>query len=257
MPSVAASPAIERTVELFETPMAPPEWPLRDGYLDWLGEEEPIGRHPGQRWMGSHTLPLVYERIWRPIGARVLMGVGGPGPHREHRMAVEMLSLAGGESVLDVGCGPGNFTRAFARATGEGVVVGLDASRTMLARAVADTGAANVAYVRADACGLPFRDGSFEAVCCFAALYLIEHPMRALDEMVRVLAPGGHLALLSSCTRGPVPNGLARPLVKSLTGVRMFARDELTGAVRDRRLAAIQQRVSGLGQFVWARKPAA
>lgn len=255
MASAATSPAIERVIELLETPVAPSGRRLHDGYLDLLGEEDPIGLHPGQRWMCSHTLPLVYERIWRPVGARVLLG-GGAGSHREHRMAVEMLSLVGGESVLDVGCGPGNFTRVFARATGKGLVVGLDASRTMLARAVVDTDAANVAYVRADACRLPFRDGSFGAVSCFAALYLIENPMRALDEIVRVLAPGGHLALLSSCSRGPFPIALTRPLIKGLTGVRMFARDELTGRLLERRLTTIQQRVSGLGQFVWAQKPA-
>src|SRR3712207_8993187 len=44
--------------------------------------------------------------------------------------------------------------------------------------------------VRADASDLPFRDASFDAVCCFAALYLIEHPMRAVAEIARVLAPG-------------------------------------------------------------------
>ncbi len=255
MASAAARPAIERVVELLATPLAPSQRRQHDGYLDLLGQEDPIGPHPGQRWMGSHVLPLVYERIWRPVGARVLMGLGAPGPRGEERMAVDMLSLAGGESVLDVGCGPGNFTRVFARASGEGIVVGLDASQTMLARAVADTDAANVVYVRADACSLPFRDGSFAAVCCFAALYLIEHPMRAIDELVRVLAPGGRLALLSSCTRGPLPVWLARPAVKGLTGVRMFGSDELTGRLREQRLTGIHQRVSGLGQFVWAQKP--
>ena len=104
--------------------------------------------------------------------------------------------------MLDVGCGPGNFTRSFARSAEDGTVVGLDTSRTMLARAVQETHAENVAYVRADACALPFRDSSFDAICCFAALYLIEHPIQAVDEITRVLAPGGHLVLLSSCGRG-------------------------------------------------------
>jgi ubiquinone/menaquinone biosynthesis C-methylase UbiE len=77
----------------------------------------------------------------------------------------------------------------------------------MLALAVRNTRNANAAYVRADACALPFRDGSFDAICCFAALYLIERPMQALDEIARVLAPGGRVALLSSCNRGPLPAG--------------------------------------------------
>ena len=62
----------------------------------------------------------------------------------------------------------------------------------------------------ASATDLPFRDGSFDAVCCFAALYLIEEPLRAVAEIARVLAPGGRVALLSSVARGPVPAGAHR-----------------------------------------------
>ena len=158
--------------------------------------------------------------------------------------------------MLDLACGPGNFTRDFASATGGSLVVGIDASKTMLAIAVRKTESANLAYVRGDACTLPFRDGSFDAICCFAALYLIERPMRAVDEIARVLAPGGRVALLSSCNRGPLPAAITSPLVKSLTGVRVFGRDELTRALTARGLTDVGQHVSGLAQFVAARKPA-
>ena len=46
-----------------------------------------------------------------------------------------------------------------------------------------------VAYVRGDAQDLPFRDQSFDAVCCFAALHLFADPMKALDSITRVLTP--------------------------------------------------------------------
>jgi ubiquinone/menaquinone biosynthesis C-methylase UbiE len=79
----------------------------------------------------------------------------------EHRIARLLLGLTPGDGVLDVACGPGNFTRDFARVVGvTGLAVGIDASPTMLARAVRDTPASeydNVAYVRADAVDLPFR----------------------------------------------------------------------------------------------------
>ena len=140
----------------------------------------------------------------------------------ERRIALRMLDLSPNSRVLDLACGPGNFTREFARVADEGLVVGLDASQAMLAVAVRETNSANVAYVRGDACALPFSDGSFDAVCCFAALYLIEQPMRALDEIARVLAPGGRAALLSSCQRGLMRAGATSALVRAVSGVRIF-----------------------------------
>jgi SAM-dependent methyltransferase len=257
MDSYAPPLALDRALELFRASSRPADPQLHDGYLDLLGRDDPTGPHPGQRWMASQTLPVIYERLWRPLGDRLLMGVTAPGMRGEHRAALGMLALSGGERVLDVGCGPGNFTRRFADAAGEGLVIGLDASRTMLARAVSETDAGNVVYVLGDACALPFRDASFDAVCCFAALYLIEGPTRAIDELVRVLAPGGRLAILSSCNRGPIPLAMSRPIVKALTGVRMFGRDELTSALRARGLCDVERRVTGLAQFVAARRPGA
>jgi SAM-dependent methyltransferase len=232
---------------------------IRDGYLDLLGEEDdPTGRRPGQRLMVSRALPLIYERVWRPLGGRALMGALGPSMAGERRIALEMLAIAPGDRVLDVACGPGNFTRAFADAAGaSGVVVGLDASRTMLTQAVRERPGDGVEYVLASATDLPFSDGSFDAVCCFAALYLIEDPLRAVDEIVRVLAPGGRVALLSSVARGPLPAGVSDAVVRPLTGVRIFGREEFTRALRDHGLVDVRRRISGLAQFVSARRPGA
>lgn len=247
--------AVERAMALLDSRDRLPEPVLRDGFVDVLGTQDPTGAHPGQRLMLSRTLPLIYERAWRPIGARALMGVRGPGPRQEHRMALRMLELRGEDRVLDLACGPGNFTRSFAKAAKPGLVVGLDASASMLELAVRETEAENVAYVRGDACELPFPDACFDAVCCFAALYLIDRPIAAIDEIVRVLAPGGRVALLASCNRGPLPAGLSNVVVRRLTGVRIFARDELRDALAERGLVDIDQRVMGLAQFVSARRP--
>jgi ubiquinone/menaquinone biosynthesis C-methylase UbiE len=249
--------ALEGALGLLAAAPEPANMDLEHGYLDLLGGQDPTGTHPAQRLMVSRALPLVYQRFWRPLGGRLLMGLTGPGTAEEHRMALEMLSIEPGDRVLDVACGPGNFSRDFARAARDGLVVGIDASASMLAVAVRETESANLAYLRGDARALPFRDGSFDAVCCFAALYLIEEPMRALAEIVRVLAPGGRVALLTSCSRGPLPAQVTSRVVRRLSGVRIFARDELTRAMKDDGLVEIDQRVTGLAQFLSARKPEA
>ena len=218
----------------------------RDGYLDLLGDDDALGAGPSQRLMGSRVLPVIYERIWRPLGSTVLaLGASSP---------LEVLEVHPGDTVLDVACGPGNFTRAFARAVAPGgIAVGVDASRTMLAEAVREGG--DAPYARADAAALPFRDAAIDAVCCFAALYLIERPFEAIAELARVLAPGGHVALLASVARGPLPAVLADAVVRPATGIRVFGRDDLTGALRQHGLVDVRRRVSGVAQIVSARRP--
>lgn len=254
-PAGHSEAAIEAAVELLRPGDRPRRPTAAAGYLDLLEERDAIGPHPGQQLMASRLLPLIYERFWRPLGGRVLLGMIGPGTAEEHLLAREMLRIAPGDRVLDVACGPGNFSREFARAAGDGLVIGLDASRTMLATAVREGGPANLAYVRGDACALPFAEGTFDAVCCFAALYLIEEPLRAIEEIARVLAPGGRVALLASCARGPLGTGAVRSAVRALTGIRLFGEDELTAALVACGLADTNRRIAGLGQFVYARKP--
>jgi len=246
---------MEQALELFEPHRRPAELDREGGYLDLLGAAK-AGGNAAQRLMRSRAVPLVYQRFWRPVAGRLLMGLTGPGTEEEHRIALAMLAISPGDRVLDVACGPGNFTLDFALAAGNGPVVGIDSSQTMLGVAVRENPMGNLAYVRGDARDLPFRDGSFDAVCCFAALYLIEEPMQALAEMVRVLAPGGRLALMSSCNRGPVPTSVANAVVRGLSGVRVFGQDELTRALEAQGAIDIERKVSGLAQFVSARKPA-
>ena len=85
--------------------------------------------------MTTRFVPAIYERYWRPGAGAGGQGVTGPGMAEEIRIARLLLGLGAGDVVLDVACGPGNFTREFARTVGgEGLVVGIDASRTMLDR---------------------------------------------------------------------------------------------------------------------------
>jgi SAM-dependent methyltransferase len=227
------------------------------GYLDLLGDLTPRSPGPLQDLMFTSIVPRIYERWWRPALGRAMKGVFGPGMAEERRIARLLLGLTPGDGVLDVACGTGNFTRDFAKAVGsEGLVVGIDVSVTMLDRAAGDTEKAaleHVAYVRGDAQELPFRDHSFDAVCCFAALHLMTNPMRALDRMTAVLNPGGRLALFTSVRGRSAPLRTAESLVQARGGAWMFERDELVEALRARGYGEIRQRLTGVTQFLGAR----
>jgi SAM-dependent methyltransferase len=227
------------------------------GYLDLLaGELESTGT--AQDLMTTRFVPAIYERYWRPALARAVKGVTGPGMAEEARIARLLLGLGPGDVVLDVACGPGNFTREFARAVGDdGLAVGIDASRTMLSRGAAEleaAGLSNLALVRGDATHLPFRDGSFDAVCCFAALHLFAEPFTALDEMRRVLGAGGRIAIMTSVRRQLTLPPL-KPLIERASGMRMFESDEIVGALQERGFENVRQRLAGLVQFVGGRLP--
>ena len=107
--------------------------------------------------------------------------------------------------------------------------------------------------MRGDAIRLPFRDGSFDAICCFAALHLFDEPLAALDAMARVLAPGGRVAILTSA-RAPLTPAPVGALVGAATGLRVFGRDEITSALEERGFVDVKRRISGLAQFVGGRR---
>jgi len=226
------------------------------GYLDLLGDEAPDSTGVTQDLMLTRIVPVVYERWWRPTLAWAAKGLTGPGMAEEVRIARLFLGLGRGDRVLDVACGPGNFSRAFAHAAGDdGLVVGIDASQTMLARGAEDTrkaGLENLALVRGDATALPFEAASFDCVCCFAALHLFADPFGAIDEMRRVLAPGGRIAIMTSIRR-PVTVRPMKPVVERLSGMRVFEPEEITGALGERGFENVRCRVSGLVQFVGGR----
>ena len=230
---------------------------FEDGVLDALGDAgAPPSTGRVQDLMLTRAVPLVYEGLWRPFWGRLAVGPLGPGLADERRLARLLLDLKPGDDVLDVACGSGGFTRDFARAVGPaGLAVGLDASATMLARAVRDTDDESwgeVAYVRADATATPFADDAFDAVCVFLALHLMADPMAVLDELVRVLRPGGHLAVMTTSQLRSAP---LRALVRAggrASGQRIFERDEISDALRARGFGELHVRRTGVLQFVGA-----
>lgn len=102
--------------------------------------------------------------------------------------------IARGERVLDVACGTGVLACAAAqRAGAEGAVAGLDASEEMLA--VARRKNAKIEWKHGRAESLPFPDASLDRVVSQFGFMFFDDRSAALREMMRVLRPGGRLAV--------------------------------------------------------------
>lgn len=101
----------------------------------------------------------------------------------EYALAVRQLAHRPGDSLLDVGCGTGWFTRR--AAAGDLVATGLDPNPAWLDYARAHSSPA-LAWVEGDAQHLPFADASFDHVLSIAALCFVDDERRAVAEIVRV-----------------------------------------------------------------------
>jgi len=201
-------------------------------YLDVLGGRDPGGPRRG----------------WTQAISRVRLGFAGPSAGEKRQAVLALARVREGDQVIDVGCGPGECTRHLARAAGEGLTIGLDASEAMVATAAAKADRENLAYLRGDACALPFEDETFDVACSAGAIQWVEEPMVALGEMARVLAPGGRLVVASSHARRDRRHG-------ARGGATVFGGDELTAALRECGLGEIGQKAIRRGQVVVAQKP--
>ncbi|MFW6135501.1 MAG: methyltransferase domain-containing protein [Chloroflexota bacterium] len=106
------------------------------------------------------------------------------------------LELVPAPLVLDVATGTGRLPRALLRQPPfRGRVIGLDLSRGMLRQAVRRTAqfADRLTFIWQEAGRLPFEDSAFDAVTCLESLEFMPDPEHVLEELVRVLRPGGVL----------------------------------------------------------------
>jgi ubiquinone/menaquinone biosynthesis C-methylase UbiE len=140
---------------------------------------------------------LLYDLVapFYPISSRLFHA-------HAHAKTLEMLNLQNGSSVLEVAMGSGEMFQRLVRANPGGQTIGVDFSANMSAKSQAKIRATHVGADAhcpcTDARQLPFRDGSFDAlVCCYLFELLNEgHMLQAMDEMARVIKPGGRLGLI-------------------------------------------------------------
>lgn len=123
------------------------------------------------------------------------------------KKALAVLAPGASDAVLDVACGTGSLV--FEIAPRVEAVAGLDLSpgmldiaRSTLLRAGGGT-SSNIQFHLGSSNALPFPDSEFTAVVCTTALHHFPEPQRSIDEMARVLAPGGRVVIGDVCRDSP------------------------------------------------------
>lgn len=111
--------------------------------------------------------------------------------------------LAGYDRILDVGTGEGQVARLVA-AQGSSLVAGIDPTANQVA--VATERGGGPVYARSGADALPFADGAFDAVVACLVFEHIEAVDEAIDEVARVLRPGGRFAFFLNHPLLQTPN---------------------------------------------------
>jgi ubiquinone/menaquinone biosynthesis C-methylase UbiE len=165
-------------------------------------------------WIVALVLPIDLRRAATWMGGSfVLTGLAMIassrfGKLRARDRTLDALGLRGDERVLDVGCGRGLMLIGAAKRLPKGQAVGVDLwsqrdlsenrSDATLANARAEGVAERVEVVDGDMRAMPFSDASFDVVVSSFAIHNLarrDDRRRAIHEIVRVLAPGGRVAI--------------------------------------------------------------
>ena len=144
---------------------------------------EMFGRIAPRYDLLNHVLSLDIDKLWRRRVARAFSAV----LHESNA------------SVLDLCCGTGDLAFAFRKEAPSGAkIIGSDFVPEMLVRARAKAAAANaeVEFIESDALNLPFAAASFDLVSCAFGFRNLANYECGLNEILRVLKPGGAAAIL-------------------------------------------------------------
>lgn len=199
-------------------------------------------------------------------GARSSFGCGDP---------LALLGLAPGQTVLDLGSGPGlDAIEAARRVLPGGSVIGVEMTQQMIAAAERNakaSGVNNVEFRAGDADSLPVSDGSIDHVISNCVVNLVPDKKKVFSEIYRVLKPGGSFSITDLVGENLPPDVLASAAslcsciggapseTEYLDAIRLAGFSDLDVADRFRWDAP---ELAGTGGIVWslkitARKPSA
>jgi ubiquinone/menaquinone biosynthesis C-methylase UbiE len=159
-----------------------------------------------------------------------------------HEQASQLTAgLPDGAAVLEVAPGPGYLAIELAKLH-RFEVTGLDISRTMVEIAHENAAAAGVAidFQRGDATSMPFADASFDLIVCQAAFKNFRRPVSGLDEMHRVLRPGGLAVIQDMCNEATTAEIDREVRSQELGAVNAFITRRVLARLRNRAFSTAQ-----------------
>ena len=131
--------------------------------------------------------------------------------------------------ILDVGCGGGRTIQKLAELAQEGKIYGVDYAQGSVATATAINQslmeAGRVEIHQASVSQLPFPDAKFDLVITAESLYYWPDPVRDMQEVARVIKPGGMLIMIAESYKNNRFDKVQRPIMK-LIGAAQFSPDE-------------------------------
>jgi ubiquinone/menaquinone biosynthesis C-methylase UbiE len=142
---------------------------------------------------------------------------------------IGLLDIQANDKVLEVGFGPGVGIQLLLRSAPTGYVAGVDSSEEMVEQATARNAksAKSVDLRRGSAESLPFQDNVFDKALAINSMQVWPDAVAGLQEMRRVLKPGGRIALGFTPYSGQPKTGLTETLAAAgFTGPQVFESDK-------------------------------
>ena len=181
----------------------------------------------------------------------------------EAKLSVTRTHLSPDAVVLDFGCGTGTLALNLCGDAGEIHAVDISGEMLRIAeRKKAEAGVTNVTFHQGTLAGLPFADASFDVICAYNILHLLDDRIEALRRFMALLKPGGRLVTSTPCLASyKWPIRYVLPVLKWIgkaPAVQVFSVAELEDSLAAAGFVDIKQHDvsadSSTGFFV-ARKP--
>lgn len=198
---------------------------------------------------------LIGKQIRQPSGfAGMILGHLMANEHKKLvNWMLDFVDIQPSDYILDVGCGGGMTLKIITERAGNGFTVGIDYSETMVKQSAkrnkTEIGQGQTSVLSGNVLALPFVEDSFDKVCGVETFYFWPNPTVGLQEIRRVLKPGGTIALVMDISK-EVEDDAVTEDIGSRLGFEVYSGEELTTLLQetgftDTRYEAIPERGKG------------